>query len=400
MLLAQVSCSDSSGKSQQINVTYMEQMSVAPADYPADFKEIDSIVRANYTHIEAKGLDMDALYTSFNSRVELAQTPVEYGFLLREYFAALENIHTVAFFKNYYLDFNVELIEGKVLLKRIGKGVDTLNSLGVQLKDEIVAIDGKPISLWLEENSKFTSASTVRSREHYTAWAIKYSYVPTERTYTIKTSSGLKDITLDLCEDNNIYSGQTQTVEQRVLADSIGYIAINTMGDERVVELFTQALSQVGDLPYLILDLRNNGGGNSGYSEQILKYLIAETQEASVSREFLQPADNRYKGEIFVLTDVGCGSAAESLAIDLKESGNATLVGMPTAGDTGNVPRAQVTSFGTSFNIPTRKTAQVSPQGFAMEGIGLEPHHRVEPTLSDYMNGVDTQLEYVINLRI
>lgn len=379
--------------------SYMEQMQVQPDDYLKDFNEVDSIVRDKYTHIKSKEINIDSLYNVYQLRISEALTPITYGLILREYFAELQNCHTTVFFKNYSLDFNVERVEDRVFFKRIGKGIDTLNMLGVQVKDELLAIDGTPISDWINQNQRFISASTDRSRDHYTAWSVKYNSQPALRTYTIKTSSGTKDITLNFCKENDIYTGTpNQTVVQSIITDSIGYIAINTMGDASVVELFTQAYSLVEKLPYLIIDVRNNGGGMSNYSEKIAEYLITKSQKASVSTRKLKPKANSYKGNLFVLTDVGCGSAAESFVIDLKESGNANIVGMPTAGDTGNSPRVQTTSYGTSFNIPTRKVPQISPQGFPMEGVGIEPHYRIETTVNDYLNNVDTQLDYLLTL--
>lgn len=378
----------------QPTYVYMEQMQVQPSQYVADFDEIDAMVRNSYTHIEAKGLDMDSLYTIFHTRVAKATTPTVYGSIVCEYMAALDNCHSFVLFKNYAIDFNVEMVEDKVFVKRIG--VDTLDTLGIACKDELVAIDGTPIASWIEENKKYIPASTPRSREHYTAWSVKRSYTPIQRTYTFKTSTGIKDVTLTFCEENSRFTGAREPIEQRIIADSIGYIAINTLGDKEVVNLFTEALAQVAKLPYLIIDVRNNGGGSSWYGEQIAAYLIREPQEASVSGVQLKPSPRCYQGKLYILTDVECGSAAESFVLDLKESGDATLIGMPTAGDTGNNPRVQTTSYGTSFNIPTRKFAQVSPQGFPMEGIGIEPHLRVEQMISDYLDDVDTQLEFAI----
>jgi carboxyl-terminal processing protease len=91
-------------------------------------------------------------------------------------------------------------------------------------------------------------------------------------------------------------------------------------------------------------------------------------------------------------------SAAESFALDLKESGNAVFIGSPTGGDTGNGPETFTTQQGISFRIPTRKPAQVSPKGYSMEGKGIAPDHLIHLTVEDYLNNVDTVLEYAITV--
>ena len=98
-----------------------------------------------------------------------------------------------------------------------------------------------------------------------------------------------------------------------------------------------------------------------------------------------------------VLIGIGTCSAAESFALDLKESGNAIFIGSETGGDTGNGPKNFTTKHGTSFRIPTRKPAQVSPKGFPMEGMGIKPDFTVCQTVDDFLNNVDTVLEFALS---
>ena len=81
----------------------------------------------------------------------------------------------------------------------------------------------------------------------------------------------------------------------------------------------------------------------------------------------------------------------------MKESGNVTLVGEATGGDTGNGPRTFRTKHGTYLRIPTRQP-DLSPKGFPMEGMGIPPHHQVSQTISDFMNDADTALKYTCRL--
>lgn len=397
MALSMASCSSSGDSQLSPQFTYMSQMSVQPEDYNADFKQVDSIVRLKYSHIEAKNINMDSLYTTINQRVMQAQTPEAYGSLLQEYFAALRNDHSMALFNSYYLDFSVARVEDKILFSYVG--MDSLKMQGVKRADEILAVGGVPVLEWLESKEKYRNASTQRGLKLYTTMsAIKNSYSPAKRTYTIMTEQGKKDITLSFCDANSQRTNNLETIASSTLTEQIGYIAINSMNDMEVTTKFAEALSSIKQLPYLIIDVRNNGGGYSNRSEEIAEYLIKEKQQASVSGDMLEPRDNRYTGKIYLLTHTTTASAAESFALDLKESANVTLVGVPTSGDTGNSPMVQATSYGTYFNIPTRKPVQVSPKGFPMEGIGIEPHHHIEQSLEDYINDVDTQLEYLVKM--
>ena len=99
---------------------------------------------------------------------------------------------------------------------------------------------------------------------------------------------------------------------------------------------------------------------------------------------------------LFLLTSNYTFSAAESFAIDLKESGNAILVGEVTAGDTGCRPENFVSKYGIWFRIPTKEPS-LSPKGFPMEGVGIEPHYKVKQTADDFFNNKDTAVEFILN---
>lgn len=92
------------------------------------------------------------------------------------------------------------------------------------------------------------------------------------------------------------------------------------------------------NLPYLIVDVRCNGGGNSNNGRLIAEYLLKEPQEHCVGGKII-PQSNAYKGKLFLLTSNHTFSAAESFTIDMKESGYVTLVGEKTAGNTGYAPK-------------------------------------------------------------
>jgi carboxyl-terminal processing protease len=269
-----------------------------------------------------------------------------------------------------------------------------------------------PIVKWILENTKYVSASTGASLINMTAASVFFSYFPTKRKYLVKSDNGLNEVILDLekIDDRELYNLSIQeNVKGEILEENIGYIALNSMGGS-LAEFETEYV-KVEHLPYLIVDVRQNGGGNSGLSEEILAYLIKKPQEACVSRQIIQPHQNHYKGKLILLISVMTGSAAESFVLDIKESEGAIIVGLPTNGDTGNSPQrgSLNDAYGsppdggselrnTVFVIPTRKPPQISPKGFPMEGIGIPPDYYVVPNVEDYLNNVDGALEFAIAL--
>jgi carboxyl-terminal processing protease len=75
--------------------------------------------------------------------------------------------------------------------------------------------------------------------------------------------------------------------EFRVLPGNIGYVALNSFEDNSVADQFVAAFDKIAQTSALILDVRNNGGGNSGVGMRILATLI----DKPVSLEFWQTRD-------------------------------------------------------------------------------------------------------------
>lgn len=126
-----------------------------------------------------------------------------------------------------------------------------------------------------------------------------------------------------------------------------------------VMEDFKAVYPKVKDLPYLIIDVRRNGGGNSMNGVDICKYFIREAQPHCVSKSYImQPEADAYKGKIYLLTDTYTLSAAESFTLDMKESGNVTLIGEATGGIPAMAPVLSVPNSGPiSVSLPASRTS-------------------------------------------
>lgn len=369
-------------------VDIKENNTISHEQFIEDFTEIHDIVKNNYSHLESKQINADSLFHEYSEYIQAVKTNDEYNNLLLAYFAELRNGHSnVNFLSSYSVNCDLELVENRVFIDRVGL---SLSATGINVKDEILAIDDILVLEWVIKQQKFVSASTDKDRFNRAAKRIFFDYSPKTRTILLNTQTGKKEVIISLEKNtkNNIKSS--------VINDSTGYICIYSM-EGNVVGEFKKEFEKLRKNPVLIIDLRYNGGGNSDFSEEITEYLIRTEQKACVSGRNLEPAINHYEGKLIVLIGVNTFSSAESFVLDLKESNNAILIGSETSGDTGNYPNSFTTTHGTSFRIPVRKPSQVSPKGFPMEGVGIMPNITVYQTVEDYLNGVDTVLEFAIN---
>lgn len=376
-------------KRQLIQSYFVSELPVEPEYFAEDFKSIHKIVSENCALCQQKGYNLNSLYYSFICRIENeSMTKTDYGLLLREYFAALNIGHAGVMLTLHSAEYYPTVAENRIF-------IETPNSHFVNCgfcdKDEIIAINKIPIKQYVESRMKYTSALTEEYRLLRTQLGIFTSFTDSLICCDIRRGTDTVRLNLPLASTP---SSDIPHADCKVLRGSIGYICIESMMDN-VVDDFIQAYKQVEDLPYLIVDVRRNGGGNSYNGRLIAEYLLRETQQHCLGRE-ITPQSSAYKGKLFLLTSNYTFSAAESFTIDLKESGYVTLVGETTAGDTGCGPKDFTSKHGIWFRIPTRKP-HFSPNGFPMEGSAIEPHYEVKQTVEDFFNDEDTVLEYVLN---
>lgn len=372
---------------------YTESLPLTKDSFEDDFNEISKIVKDNYSLIESKHLNMDSICNEYALQVKDAQSTEEYGEILQRFFAALQVGHSYIYFKSYKSGLFPVVINDSIF---IDKPDQRLVNLGLRDKDRVIAVNGVPMKAWIDRNEKYVSASTALNRRIFAAASAFSSLSDTIRNYTLCRGNDTINVDLPLVPGELLPSKDFNETEIRILNDSIGYLAINTMING-VLESFSSSFDKVKSLPYLIVDVRKNEGGNSGNGRELCRYFLNREQPHCIDNKTMFPQENAYKGKIVLLTSPLTFSAAESFVIDMKESGNIILVGEPTAGDTGNHPKTFKTSKGICFRIPTAEPA-LSPKGFPLEGIGIDPHYHVQQTVADYLNETDTQLKFALML--
>ena len=357
-----------------------------------DFDGIHEIVAEKYSLYRQKGISMDSLYNVYSARLrDSVKTSDDFGMMLMEYFADLRCGHACAFFSgDHFGGAEPRYIEGRLFLDNPG---DYIRQHGFQDKDEIVAINGKTIPAWMADNIRYHEGSTAAQRALRTASAALSSHTDTLLSITVARGSDTISMPLPLHAKGFPNSNMC---ERKILQDSIGYIAINTMRNG-IVEVFDSLYPSVKNLPYLIVDIRRNGGGNSLNGEKLCEYLLKQEKTHCLYDKTLKPRADAYRGKVFLLIDTRTFSAAESFAIDLWESGEVILIGCPTGGDTGSGPETFKSPAGLSFRVATSEP-RLSPKGFPLEGRGVPPHYKVAQTVKDFMSGIDTQLEFTLNL--
>lgn len=229
------------------------------------------------------------------------------------------------------------------------------------------------------------------------------------------------------------WSEQTQSERLRFdrLQDDVAYLAISNFWGQYIQqdrELILNFFEENADVPYLILDIRGNGGGSSEYwSENFVSPNITEIMSVSllkitpygkasqeqmkldgyqekdwnaenqeleklpnINQDDLTPSwywkqeeeyavapqsnEKIYKGRIFLLVDEKTGSAASSFVYFCKGTGFATVIGQENSrgnGPGGNFVMDQLPHSHLLFNY--RPVLALDMEGAALEEFGVAP---------------------------
>jgi carboxyl-terminal processing protease len=228
-----------------------------------------------------------------------------------------------------------------------------------------------------------------------------------------------------------------RTIEQGV-GRRIGYIKASRFDDD-AAPLIDEAMKAVKDTYGLIIDLRNDSGGNVSYL-RLTSYLIPGPRIAFalINRSFLEKlggapeqinlskvprvsgvyttrgildamknnaggvafytedvGSERYLGKVILLINKGTGSAHEGFAAVLKGQRSITLVGETTAGALLGGERFDLPG-GWQLTVPTH--ASWGPDGRKYVDQPVSPDIEVKWTLQDFCNQRDPDITKALEL--
>ncbi len=191
----------------------------------------------------------------------------------------------------------------------------------------------------------------------------------------------------------------------------LGYLAVDALRNREMVAAFDEVLASLRDTRALILDLRFNGGGNERLAQQMagrfaktaVPYASAQVRTGPAHTD-LGPRETRtleprgpwtFERPVYVLIGPRCMSSAEAFAGMLGELPQVRLLGVPTAGSSGN-PRELEAGEGIVVSVP--QWLAFRADGQALDERGIEPDLRVDIPAERFQGRQDGLLQDVLRL--
>jgi C-terminal processing protease CtpA/Prc len=422
------------------NITLLEG-DVAVNDYSSmsytqAFETLFDKVSKEYPFTKEKGIDWEALNREFSTKVAAAGDSTEFYKALRSFAFSIPDAHI-----NLKLDPKVlfeargggfgmvlsELSDGQVIVTQVIPNSPT-DDAGIQTGAQIISWDGKPVS---EAISAVVPDFGPYSTEHHKRLeqvAFLTRVPPETKVEVVYKNPGASEETVNLdsiIEYDSLFAAIptfnsdpiSPPVEGRLLEESgLGYIKVNTFSDDYNLlasswEHYINSLND-NDVPGLIIDLRQNGGGSGELAADFAGYFFDQeiplydgyyyseesgTFESDKNPSIINPAPILYKGPIAVLVSPYCVSACEGFAYALTQQDRSIIVGhYPTAGAFGEVGRGQYTlPDNLSMQFPTGRP--LTPDGtLLIEGVGVVPDITVPVTEESALGKTDAVLQAAV----
>ena len=195
---------------------------------------------------------------------------------------------------------------------------------------------------------------------------------------------------------------QAQTVEYRMLEDNLGYIAVSEF-DSVTYDQYQQALEDLQNqgMQGLIVDLRNNPGGNLSTVCDMLDLMLPEglivyTEDKDGNRQEMTSDDeHQFNLPMTVLMNGNSASASEIYAGAIQDYGLGKIVGTQSYGK-GVVQQIFDLKDGTCVKLTIAE--YFTPNGRNINGEGITPDVEVEYEKDENNSDADNQLEKAMEI--
>lgn len=387
-------------------------------------------VKYNFANFDlVPNLDWDATYLEFLPKVKNTKTTLEYYKLLREMCARLKDGHTnIAPMPQFYDELSARpqlqthLIEDKVIVT----SVDTaLQQESIKIGQEVIEINGLPVKEYAAQKVlPYISSSTKQDLDlRVYDYFLFYGAAQEPIDLTLRDEQGriFKRTVMRLSREQRIAFNKTlpkatapeAPFEMKMFPGNIAYVNLKTFADEKTGQMFADAFDEIAKSKALIIDLRENAGGDDVIGCRILSFLTDQPFKGTMyytrqyraafrawgraqdpytkDGETYAPNGRKfYANPIIVLTSPVTGSAAEDFLVSFVMIKRGMLIGEPTAGSTGQP--LFITLPGLAGAVICSKRDKF-PDGTDFVGKGVQPNKIIQPTIADFRAKRDTVLE-------
>lgn len=198
---------------------------------------------------------------------------------------------------------------------------------------------------------------------------------------------------------------------RRIANGTVGYIYYNSFSDSFTDQNIRHIFNYFSQCKGLIIDVRNNGGGSAELSNKLASYFFQTDVVSLYMRHKVGPGHNQFSElvpiptnantngiqwlkPVVILSNRSSYSATNMFICRMKDAPNATVVG-DWSGGGGGLPLSSELPNGWMVRFSASPLFNAAFQ--SIEG-GIEPDHLVALNSNDALKGIDTIIDFAVNL--
>lgn len=307
------------------------------------------------------------------------------------------------YFGNNSAPLQLAIIEDKIVVTKVHNEV--ADQTKIKVGDVILKIEGKDISVLIEEQMKYSPASNQVAQ---IARTLKRRLLRTNKDHmNLKVYNGTSifEEKIKTLSYSKVFFMEDEIPSHSVIKNDIGYIYPHSLQKGEIDSIMVDFMDKEG----LIVDLRSYPSEFIVYS--LGKYLMPKptdfykASQTSLDNpgEFVLRDGGKvgeinleyFKGKVIILINQNSLSLPEFMTMAFRTAPRATVIGSQTAGADGNIsciylPGGLYTVF-SGIGI-------YYPDGAETQRIGIIPDIEVKPTIEGIKNGRDELMEKAIEL--
>ena len=402
------------------------------ADVTTLYQQLDSVHFELY-HAHSKA-QFDSVYTEVIKGISAPMNAFQFFWNCElPLFNLMNDAHSAAIFPfdlnttfsdqgGRFLPLEVEIHEGKAYVRR------NLSQDSIPLYASISSVNGIATSQIIAQLSKLANYERSEAENSYMAYffpRILYWLYGFDKNFKVEllTQNG-EHQSFDLAGIalSGFKRPRKPYYEFHYLDNSIGELSINACeGRDRFASFCDSVFTVLAKnkTPYLVIDVRDNGGGSTFHGDTLFTYLSKQafTQywdvEMKLSRQIDPQVDSThfvkydaqvpsmhhnpklFEGKTFMIANQNSFSSAAMLAATFKCYEMGTLVGQETGGVQVFFDEPQLLKLpNTGLKFLASYQLRTCPCGSEVDR-GILPDYEVEWKLEDKMKGIDSEMELI-----
>lgn len=382
----------------------------------AVFDDAWETINERYYDPSFHGIDWRARREEFRPLAAEARTQSEFYAVLRRMVGLLRDAHTRVYAPYEKFDWqhphaisvgvSVREVEGRPVIVSVEDGSEAERA-GLRSGDIITSVDGEAALAVFERRLEVQASSSTVAAARLWAMATLFDG---ERDTRVTIGWRGADEKERFATLRRRWSDRTALLRAERVRGQIGIVAFDAFTPTVAVDFMRALRGKLRGARGLVVDLRNNGGGEAEAMTEIASAFLptgsslgrfmdrtGRTAFAPQTRSamlFAAEAVALLHVPVVILTSEKTSSAAEIFVATVKEQGRATVIGGPTCGCVLAIRRRHALPDGGALDISEMDYRTAT--GARLEGTGIRPDEHIALDLSDLRARRDRAMERAV----